>query len=427
MLINSIDGSYKESHQIKPLIYQQRQAYCTLSDDESALFCLGIGRLGVHAATVIRFDTKYKEFHYFYNTDENYDRENLGLAVLNRNEISFLFYDYDKSYYWIKGSFDFTQNSFKEAHRLKMSNKEGKQSAKICLDEKGATIWYVAEVNDTNIMYQQNNVSDFALIGNKYVFTNTISYEASGINSISIMGGTLYILFDSSLMHLFATVDTSTQKVAKVYKTSSFYQNNTKDLFAMNGYINIFNYRSSFLKKVSHNQVKSGSNTDFLPRYSEVKNVTFYKIIDSSFDFEGEELQNRTIYNTTSDEYLLNYTDIKDQLYVLEANSYIISLPESFEQEFLVGSNQTITKDIDLSCSIAYSSLNYTILDNERSKKPDWVTIDYSSFEIHMRTPDVNKTTKFSFVVSTQYLDGSLNSTINIVVTPCTSIEHCQE
>ena len=39
----------------------------------------------------------------------------------------------------------------------------------------------------------------------------------------------------------------------------------------------------------------------------------------------------------------------------------------------------------------------------------------------------MKKTTKFSFVISSEYLDGFLNSTINIIVTPCTAMNHCKE
>ena len=307
-----------------------------------------------------------------------------------------------------------------------MNTRLNDDSVKTAMDQKGETIWYAVEVSDVNIMYQQNNISDFSLIGSKYVCTDFAHYTTS-INRIDIMNGTLYLMFYSLNKHLFAKIDASTQKVIKIYETRSVYEYNHRDLLAKGGYLNIFNYRRYSQKRIVHNQVTPGSDIDFIPRYTETKDVTFERIVNSYFDFRNETLGSydityRYTYSDTN-----NSTHVKVEIKASEANSYIISLPESLEKKFVVDPNQTLIENIDLPCSLAFGGLNYTILDNETSKKPDWVTIDYSSLQISMQTPDVNETTKFSFVVSTQYLDGFLNNTINIIVTPCTALEHCKE
>ena len=223
-----------------------------------------------------------------------------------------------------------------------------------------------------------------------------------------------------------AKIDTKTQKVIKVYETPSGYSYDHRDLLIKNGYINIFNFRDFKKKKYVHNQIISDENIDFLPRYVE-KNVIFDKVTNSSFDLKDERLGSYTLVNQSKSIYYKNGRGGKFDITVSKDKSYIISLPESLEKNFVVDPNKTLSENIDLPCSLAFGGLNYTILDNETSKKPDWVTIDYSSLQISMQTPLVNETTKFSFVVSTQYLDGFLNNTINIIVTPCTALEHCKE
>ena len=81
-----------------------------------------------------------------------------------------------------------------------MNTRLNDDSVKTAMDQKGETIWYAVEVSDVNIMYQQNNISDSSLIGNKYVFPTTGGFNSTGINSIGIMNDTLYIMFYSSSM-----------------------------------------------------------------------------------------------------------------------------------------------------------------------------------------------------------------------------------
>ena len=149
-------------------------------------------------------------------------------------------------------------------------------------------------------------------------------------------------------------------------------------------------------------------------------NVEFHSFVD-------EELWNSTFKNLTNNVFQYDFKNLEVGLNVSEANSYIISLPERFEQEILVDSNHSVLKHISLPCSLAYSEVNYTVFEDESNKMPDWVTIDYSNFTISIQAPDVKETTKFSFVISSEYLDGFLNSTINIIVTPCTAMNHCKE
>ena len=430
IFMNSSDGTYQESYEFSLSGSSAYPELCTVSDDESALFCF-VGNAGTYSyLTVLRYDFHFKQLNIIrYSPSFKYS-SHLDLKAINSYEIFFTGYinkSNEHTYHFVKGIFNFTNDQFKENYHQSIQSNSHNDSIKLAIDEKGETIWYAVELNDTNIMYQQNNLSDFSLIGNKYVYTDSIRLDHSGIKKIDIMDEVLYMLFYSSRKYLFATIDTSTQEVIKVYETLSFYEYYHRDLLARNGYISIFNYRTFKKKFTVHNQVKSGSNIDFLPRYKEIKDVTFEKTTNSSFDFKNETLRSASAKSYNHEVYSGNIDNGKTDIKISKANSYFISLPDSFEQEFVVGSNQTLSKDINLPCFIEFGKLSYTILDGKSSKKPDWVTIDYSTFKISMNAPEVHETTKFSFVVSTKYLDGSLNSTISIVVTPCTAIKHCQE
>ena len=425
MLINSNNGTYKESYQVSQVYQHDTFDLCALSDDESALFCVG-KKTDNPSTAVIRFDAVSKDIHLVYYPQKYTNSRHLDVTAINGYEILFQACLGYNSNHLIKGTFNFTGNIFKEDYHQSLKTSSGSDAVKVAVDEKGETIWSAIEVSDRYVMYQQNNISDFSLIGNKYLCTDS-AYYTTRINRVGIINKTLYIMFFSYYRHLMAKIDTKTQKVIKVYETPSGYLYDHRDLLIKNGYINIFNFRDFKNKKYVHNQIISDENIDFLPRYVE-KYVIFDKVTNSSFDLKDERLGSYALVNQSKSIYYKNGRGGKFDITVSENKSYIISLPESFEQEILVGPNQTLSKDINLPCSLAYSGLNYTIINNSNHNKPTWVNIDYSRLKISINAPFVNETTKFSFNVSSQYLDGVLNSTITIIVSPCIDMmDHCQE
>ena len=119
IFMNSSDGTYQESYQFSLSGSSVYPELCTVSDDESALFCF-VGNAGNYSyLTVIRYDFHFKQLNKIrYFSSFKYS-SHLDLKAINSYEIFFTGYinkSNEHTYHFVKGIFNFTNNGFKEGY-----------------------------------------------------------------------------------------------------------------------------------------------------------------------------------------------------------------------------------------------------------------------------------------------------------------------
>ena len=196
--------------------YQRDPFYsCKISSDQTTIF--GNGQ------TSWQFDLVFFKYNISSSNIEIVDYPDYGsnpynsLVPISNNE---LFFHVEKSsqIHFIKALFDTTnvQEQFHKSLPRGMYN----DTSKAVVDDSGETIWNVMWAGIYDLVYSQHNISDFSIIGNKYLFQTSIS-QSVFLYDVGFGDGVLYFLARLDENYQFYLINATTQLIIKVYQANS--------------------------------------------------------------------------------------------------------------------------------------------------------------------------------------------------------------
>ena len=155
---------------------------CSLSGDESALFCNSISNS--NDPMILKFNTSTTDI--YSATVSTSGSPGRNLVSINNAEV--FYHLEDTNYHFVKSTFSYNGALTEQYHQV-MAGPSGENAAVAIVDESEQTIWH--GVANYDIIYFQHNLSDFSLIGSKYA-TGT-RYISANVFDISITENSVFI------------------------------------------------------------------------------------------------------------------------------------------------------------------------------------------------------------------------------------------
>ena len=185
--MNSTSGEYLQFLK-GGTIYQYHTIHtCSLSNDESTIFWNGYANFLETGLALARFDISSSVIDIAYYN--NYIAGNIDLVAISNNEVFFHASQSDK-FHHIKVNFSANSNIILEQFHKSMSGQEEIDFIRATYDQDSETIWNVLEYRGFNLIYSQHNISDFAIIGNRYV--NNYAGFYNNIHNVEVGDGVVY-------------------------------------------------------------------------------------------------------------------------------------------------------------------------------------------------------------------------------------------
>ena len=360
---------------------------------------------------MIRFDTATHEIRTMaYPT--NYINYYGDLVPIGTNELFFhSTVDSTAIIHFLKVTYDMTNNIMTEDYHQTLDASFRLNSLKVALDTDRQRIWQCVENNEKFAYYQQSYV-DFSIIGSKYVSSQVSSNLF--LQTAVYANDMFFLKFEANGIEYLMKTSTQTPNTVTLLRNNDDLGWYTYTGLMITGdYLNIAVSSSYGL----HIQVPlSFQNDDGLPNFSPSTDYTFSVLSDNSFDLTDHTKSSYSLTLQTKSQSGFSVSlNSGLQFEALQNESYVLSIPEVYTQNFTVGASQTINQTIDLPCSlVSYGTLSYNVVNSDQSELPSWVSINYTSFEMQIEAPALFQTTRYSFIVNTTYPDGWFNHTFHI-------------
>ena len=100
-------------------------------------------------------------------------------------------------------------------------------------------------------------------------------------------------------------------------------------------------------------------------------------------------------------------------LQAVSDESYVLSLPDSFNQNLTVSPGQTLSLDLPCIFDVYSTSLTCEVVDN---LAPSWATIDCANSQIEIQQSSEVGNASDSFSIKSTYLDGEFVNNFNITL-----------
>ena len=334
---------------------------------------------------------------------------NHGFSLLTISSTE-VFYSYkiegSSLHHLVKANYILTSGSTyslnEEYHQTMNGNSQ--YGAISCLDHTNETIWHAVNM-DLYIVYFQYNLTDYSLIGNKYVSSQAIS--TFGLH-MEVAEGIICILSDNAGNFLLI-VNSTTQEVIQVYDNIIIFISTPSVSFNFlirNGHINIIGCDSFSGPYWYHNQIPTSSGYEDLLSFS--KNSTYTFPVTSSYNLVDVVLSNHSMNSDTNPSpYTL--TSASYAIQTISNMSYVLSLPDSLNHT--INGTYGQVSSFDLPWRADSFRTSFTACEVSEDLTPSWMTVNCANSSVEATQ---NENVSSYFTVNSIYASGVIVSSFNV-------------
>ena len=278
--------------------------------------------------------------------------------MASNTEVFFYSFESDLSYDFSKILFDETNNQMTETIHKLMNLDDHFNSIRATMDQTEGTIWH-AITKQNNIVYFENNVADFSIIGSMKTTNIDTNGTSTYIDNLEISNGSVFLLADVFSGKFLIKSSTTTQNVLNIFHLSGSDDSSASILLVTDQYFNVFIYENGPIHKqvpISGSYFNSTFDQNSYPTaYAYMISLTFQDTDGSSLNLRDEGLTQYSInvVASPSSYTITSETGSSEMFQVQQNESYFRYVYDNTERSTInLTRNQTHNATIELPCTL---------------------------------------------------------------------------